>query len=53
MTPRCAFDGCQAGGDILPNAPRVSVIVPHPDGLGVEDYHPGCWAATAGAEAPR
>lgn len=34
---RCAFDRCQAGGVILPSAPRVEI-----DGAF---WHPGCWAA--------
>lgn len=43
---RCAFEGCQAGGDILPGTPRVEVL--SGDGNGREyrcHYHPGCHAA--------
>lgn len=47
-TARCAFDRCQAGGDILDRAPRVVTRGPftndhwsRPDAV----YHPGCWAA--------
>ncbi len=40
---RCAFERCQAGGDILPRAPRVSSHTPPlPDAPW---YHPGCWFA--------
>ncbi len=45
----CAFERCQAGGTILPTAPRMSEVVfdPElPDGwFTVTEYHPGCWAA--------
>lgn len=43
---RCAFDGCQAGGVILPGAPRKAFghVGPGPLPTYVE-YHPGCWAA--------
>ncbi len=46
----CAFEGCQAGGDILAGAPRMSELVGffEPGTAWVEDvweYHPGCWDA--------
>jgi len=45
VDPRCAYAGCQAGGVILPGAPKVE----HTDMSGkswrFKKYHPGCWAA--------
>lgn len=42
----CAYRDCQAGGDILPGAPRV-------ESWAAQDQwrHPGCWAAEQQAEA--
>jgi len=46
---KCAFDRCQAGGAILPGAPRMSELVIMDlrtlNVEGVAEYHPGCWAA--------
>lgn len=34
---RCAFEGCQAGGVILPRAPLYVA-------WSGDEYRPGCWA---------
>ncbi len=40
----CAYHRCQAGGVILPSAPRV-VWADRFGSKFPESWHPGCWAA--------
>ncbi len=41
---RCAYPACQAGGVILPGAPRMPAVV----GTAVAIFHPGCFDAQRG-----